>query len=203
MQKQKHMSSLTRRKYSNRDTLEALDALDEAIDKCVTIRVGIADNYFYRSLYAAQLHNCFKYLPPENFLLLPSEHLMTDPSSTVAKVLEFLGLSMHPSVAALVEMQNQDQNQNQNVHIEQEKSERRVHDPHLINLNATFISEAVRRHFPKFELTTGWASVGKYKPLSPLLEGNFRRFLEPYNNLLWSMLGSDWTVEWSDANTRA
>ena len=41
-----------------------LDSLDLAVEKCLVkkkgIHRGISSQYFYRSLYAVQLHNCFK-----------------------------------------------------------------------------------------------------------------------------------------------
>lgn len=41
-----------------------LESLDSAVEKCLVekkgIQVGISSQYFYRSLYAVQLHNCFK-----------------------------------------------------------------------------------------------------------------------------------------------
>ena len=41
-----------------------LDTLDAAVEKCLVkkkgIQVGISSQFFYRSLYAVQLHNCFK-----------------------------------------------------------------------------------------------------------------------------------------------
>ena len=41
-----------------------LESLDAAVEKCLTtgkgIKMGISSLYFYRSLYAVQLYNCFK-----------------------------------------------------------------------------------------------------------------------------------------------
>ena len=41
-----------------------LESLDSAVEKCLVkkegIQVGISSQYFYRSFYAVQLHNCFK-----------------------------------------------------------------------------------------------------------------------------------------------
>lgn len=37
-----------------------MDVLDGIVDKCLTVRTGISTQYFYRSLYAVQLHHCFK-----------------------------------------------------------------------------------------------------------------------------------------------
>jgi hypothetical protein len=51
-----------------------LQLLDEDIDKCIKIKGGISKQYIYRSIYAAQLFNCFKvrvefcFLPYQFFL---------------------------------------------------------------------------------------------------------------------------------------
>lgn len=40
--------------------LLSLEALDEAVDRCVMVKTGIAGQYIYRSMYVAQLYHCFK-----------------------------------------------------------------------------------------------------------------------------------------------
>ena len=40
--------------------LLSLEALDEAVDRCVKVKTGIAGQYIYRSMYVAQLHHCLK-----------------------------------------------------------------------------------------------------------------------------------------------
>jgi hypothetical protein len=39
---------------------EALEAIDAAVHECIRVRTGISSQYFYRSMYAAQLHRCFQ-----------------------------------------------------------------------------------------------------------------------------------------------
>lgn len=34
--------------------------MDRAVDRCLQVRGGISSQYFYRSMYAVQLHHCFK-----------------------------------------------------------------------------------------------------------------------------------------------
>ena len=179
--------------------LPTLRALDAAVEKCVTIKVGIADNYFYRSLYVAQLFNCLRYLPRDSFLLMPSERLQRDPVRAVTRVLEFLGLSMHPNVARLVGAQNENQSKSQNnaTGRRAESETETEGGGEAAALNASFISAAVRAHFPRFELTTGWASVGAYEPLDPALRRKLADFLLPFNELLWEFLGEDWSEEWA------
>lgn len=50
-----------------------LDSLDAAVEKCLVkkkgIQVGISSQFFYRSLYAVQLHNCFK-VQKKHYLLM-------------------------------------------------------------------------------------------------------------------------------------
>ena len=41
-------------------SLLSLEALDQAVDRCVKVKTGIAGQYVYRSMYVAQLFNCFK-----------------------------------------------------------------------------------------------------------------------------------------------
>jgi hypothetical protein len=42
-------------------TIEAtLDILNQAVDGCIDVAGGISSQYFYRSMYAVQLHHCFK-----------------------------------------------------------------------------------------------------------------------------------------------
>lgn len=173
---------LERFKHCAGDLLSGgLEGLDRAVEKCITIRVGIADNYFYRSLYAVQLYNCFKYLPRSNFLLLPSERLQREPLQTVAKVLSFLGIPMHSSVLQLASRQNKGSSL----------------QAKYAAVNASFISEAVRRHFPKFEIATGWAPVGKYEPLDDGLVVELHNFFSPYNRLLFEYIGEDWAADWA------
>ena len=40
--------------------LLSLEALDEAVDRCVMVKTGIAGQYIYRSMYVAQLYHCFE-----------------------------------------------------------------------------------------------------------------------------------------------
>lgn len=40
--------------------MKNLNTLDEAISKCINVHHGISDQFIYRSMYAAQLHHCFK-----------------------------------------------------------------------------------------------------------------------------------------------
>jgi hypothetical protein len=44
-------------------SISTLQTLDEAIQKCVDIKLGISKQYYYRSMYVVQLYNCFKYIP--------------------------------------------------------------------------------------------------------------------------------------------
>jgi hypothetical protein len=39
---------------------QALEAIDAAVHECIRVRTGISSQYFYRSLYVAQLHRCFQ-----------------------------------------------------------------------------------------------------------------------------------------------
>ena len=45
---------------------EVMDILDNVVDKCIRVRGGISSQYFYRSLYAIQLHHCFKVRHPHH-----------------------------------------------------------------------------------------------------------------------------------------
>lgn len=37
-----------------------LEVVDGAVDACIDVQGGISSQYFYRSMYAVQLHHCFK-----------------------------------------------------------------------------------------------------------------------------------------------
>jgi hypothetical protein len=37
-----------------------LEILNQAVDGCIDVAGGISSQYFYRSMYAVQLHHCFK-----------------------------------------------------------------------------------------------------------------------------------------------
>jgi len=78
---------------------EDLSQLDKAVHKCIKVRTGISSQYFYRSLYAAQLVHCFKYINPNQVLLLSSEALQLNPKTTLRRVLDFIGLQMDESIA--------------------------------------------------------------------------------------------------------
>ena len=49
--------------------------------------------YLNRGIYADQLERWFKYFPREQFLILKSEDLYSDPAKTYEQVLDFLGLT--------------------------------------------------------------------------------------------------------------
>jgi hypothetical protein len=37
-----------------------LEMLNQVVDGCIDVAGGISSQYFYRSMYAVQLHHCFK-----------------------------------------------------------------------------------------------------------------------------------------------
>lgn len=84
---------------------EQLQWLDRAIDQCVQVKSGISLHYFYRSMYAVQLHHCYKSIPAEQFLVIGSRQLREQPHLVTAQVLAFLG--MDPSTAWMPEAQEE------------------------------------------------------------------------------------------------
>jgi hypothetical protein len=50
-------------------------------------------SYFARGCYAAQLKRWLDFFPREQFIVLPSEQLFSDPAATVRRALEFLGVA--------------------------------------------------------------------------------------------------------------
>lgn len=59
-------------------TLEDLDlAVESCLEKKKGINMGIGGQFFYRSLYAVQLHNCFKVRPLTHSLSHAYIHHMT------------------------------------------------------------------------------------------------------------------------------
>jgi hypothetical protein len=69
-----------------------ISAVDAVISRCVRVRKGISDQYLFRSMYAAQLHHCWKSLDRGAFLILRAEDLKSRPQETLGRVLEFLGV---------------------------------------------------------------------------------------------------------------
>lgn len=72
--------------------LEKLEIVDDAIEDCLTIRGGISSQYFYRSMYAVQLFNCFQSIDPDQFLFIPSGDMKRRLPAVLKKVLSFLEL---------------------------------------------------------------------------------------------------------------
>jgi hypothetical protein len=140
-----------------------------------------------------QLYNCFKYIPRSNFLLLPAERLQQEPRRALKEVLEFLGLPLNEEVLRRASMQNDNK---------EEASDAARGASHRAALNASFLSDAVKKHFPKFELSTGWAPVGEYEPMSALLRRELLAFFAPHNKLLFDFLGVYWSHEWHMAPAR-
>jgi hypothetical protein len=50
-------------------------------------------SYYARGCYAVQLRRWLDFFPREQFIVLPSERLFSDPAATVRRVLEFLGVA--------------------------------------------------------------------------------------------------------------
>lgn len=66
-----------------------VEDVDHAVEKCLEkkkgINMGIGKQFFYRSLYAVQLHNCFKVCcDPISHVMLPHVSLSTIPSHTMS-----------------------------------------------------------------------------------------------------------------------
>ena len=177
-----------------------LDGLDKAVTKCVKIRVGIAANFVYRSLYVAQLHHCLKSIPRESFLLLPSELLQRDPQGAMNRVQRFLGVPMADAVRQLARQQLAETAAGERAASGQ--SSYAQGQGQGWGLNASFISQAVRAHFPKFELNTGWSPVGvqSYEPMDPAVQRSLTAFFQPYNQMLFALLGEDWSGYWGAGN---
>ena len=169
-----------------------LGSLDKAVAQCIKVRVGIANNYAYRSLYAAQLFHCFKSIPRESFLLMPSELLQRDPQRAMERVLRFLGMPMVEEVRGMVRQQLAQGQAGA------EGGGGGSGASAAARLNASFISQAVRAYFPKFEASTGWSPAGvqSYEAMNSTLREGLASFLRPYNQMLFALLGEDWSSEW-------
>lgn len=72
--------------------LEKLEEVDDAIEHCLTVRGGISSQYFYRSMYAVQLFNCFQSIDPNQFLFIPSGDMKRSLPAVLKRVLSFLEL---------------------------------------------------------------------------------------------------------------
>lgn len=72
--------------------LEKLEEVDDAVEHCLTVRGGISSQYFYRSMYAVQLFNCFQSIDPNQFLFIPSGDMKRSLPGVLKRVLSFLEL---------------------------------------------------------------------------------------------------------------
>lgn len=71
---------------------ETIETLDTVAKQCIKIRGGISTQYFFRSMYALQLHRCFQHIDRNQFLIIPSEDLRQQPATVLRQVLQFLQL---------------------------------------------------------------------------------------------------------------
>jgi len=141
-----------------------LASLDAAVDRCLNVTKGITRHFFYRSLYAAQLHRCFQHVPRDRVLVVGAHELEQHPDDTLRRMLAFIGVADGSSEAGGVE---------------------------AVGIDGTTITAAVKRSFPTFEAATGWQLRSVYDPLPPGLHDELRAFFAPYNRLLSQLLGSD------------
>lgn len=74
-----------------------ISSVDAVVAKCMRVRKGIADQYLYRSMYAVQLHHCWKTLDRRSFLILRAEDLRMKQKETVQRVLNFIGVDTSSS----------------------------------------------------------------------------------------------------------
>ena len=53
----------------------SIQDLDAAVENCIKVKHGIAQQYIYRGLYAAQLFHCLKSIPRNKLLVLDTDLL--------------------------------------------------------------------------------------------------------------------------------
>ena len=56
-----------------------LEHLDRVVDQCLRVRGGISSQYFYRSMYAVQLHHCFQVHPYHSSIVSSEKHFTLFP----------------------------------------------------------------------------------------------------------------------------
>ena len=63
-----------------------ISTLDTMVTQCIRVKKGIASQYLYRSMYAAQLYHCFKSIPRDMVLVINNQDLRGNPRSVMGKV---------------------------------------------------------------------------------------------------------------------
>jgi hypothetical protein len=62
-----------------------------------------------------------------------------------------------------------------------------------------FAQPTLPLHFPAFEATSGWRISSEYDPLPAPVRAAAKKFFDPYNALLFEMLGIKPFAEWKDS----
>lgn len=144
------------------DSGMGVEALDAAVSRCVKVHHGISDQFVYRSMYAAQLYHCFKYIPKEKVLVLDSAQLKSDPAAVLKLVHEHLGIADfdYPSILSETETES----------------------------IANKLQKVFDDYYPSFEERTGWRMDGEYEPISRELKELLSKFFKPHNAHLEQLL---------------
>ena len=66
--------------------ITALEGQAKAIDRCVRPERGISGQYLYRSMYAALIKRCSRYIPLENMLFINTEEMKQNLTEAIEKV---------------------------------------------------------------------------------------------------------------------
>jgi hypothetical protein len=139
------------------------------------VKSGISGQYIYRSLYAAQMHQCEDHIPAEDTLVLVSERMDADMAGTLREVSAFLGVSVVQGVS--------------NGSVDGTPSD---------STGDSRVVDSVMRYFPKFENHTGWRLRSSYGPMDAEIERELRDFFQLPNRLLSAHLGFNVHNEWKD-----
>jgi hypothetical protein len=195
--------------------LSSVAGLDAAVERCVAVKHGIAGQYVYRGLYAAQLFHCHKSVPQDKVLVLDSAALRRSPRQAMALVHAHLGIAdyAYPTILSGSTKEQKEQQQEQgdgSGYSDDGRSSSSSssgssssggdrsgdkHEPLFAGEDAAErLKSAFDAFYPSFESRTGWRMQGDYERMPRDMEAALRRFYAPFNGMLFGMLGRsfDW-----------
>jgi hypothetical protein len=136
--------------------------LDKVINRCFDIQMGIAGQYIYRSLYAAQIYRCHKHIPQNRITIISSETFDKDPLKVLSLISDIIELPLT--------QQTKQQITNNNIDIDK------------------IVSDSMNKNFPKFQNNSGWRYRSEYEPIPIEYHNMMTEFFKPYNKMFFEYL---------------
>jgi len=165
------------------------------------VKKGIADQYLYRSMYAVQLHHCWKSLDRSAFLILRADDLKSHQEDTLNKVFSFLGVhNIAPkapkkasgSVAVCTSGTCPDEDDLAAAVDAAVVGRSGRHESHANHIeNDIDLQARISRSFPEFAATSGWRLHSSYPPLPASLREHLHETLFKHHEQLLDELLTD------------